>query len=1085
MGSGRSAIADEVRRLHGRGRHGEAARTLRDWLVTAPGDREARALLAASLLELGDAEEALRQLERLVAASPDDAELRRLQGDALFRLGRVEEASEALERAATIDRRPRVPGLDEGSAPGDALDGLDLDAALATAAGDLEDEPTQVHAHLPSPPGDAPGAPPPPAPAGAPPPIDARPPLEPPPVASAPAPSEPSPPRVSSPSLAPLDPPPSASTPAPSEPSPPRAAPPSAAPLGTSIADLVLDDTDVEAEVEARPLTEVEFEAPRPSRPSAVVAPPGSPGARPSLGASLDASASLVPLGAPSLPPGTPAPRRRGAPSLAAPAPPRRGRVGVIAAVALVVALAGAAGAWLWWGGPLTRPLSPAAAAAVEAARRNGTRDGFAAALAAAGDADALRGLHAALAAARLVELGEGDPGRVQASVAGAGDDREARIARAWLALGAGDPGPASALPVPEEPRWAGDLEVAILGARAALLRGDDADARRVLSAFPAAPRARALAARAVAAGGGPEAGLRALPAPSTPGLTLTRAELLAATPGGAEEAAGLARALVDGSRAARAERARAWRLLAADAVARGALGTAAEAVRAAWEAPPPAVPGFALGVAELALAAGVLDVAGKAAEAAEAAPDAARLRRLRFDLALAAGRLDDAAARLEEVPEAARGDGPWRLRAGRLALAEGRPREAQRLLEPLVEAPDPELGVEARLALARVAGALGLTEARAGLLAEAAGETPPHPDAVFLHVAARIEDGEPAAARAAAAAALEARPRAVRLEAALGLALLAEGQRTEAAARLEAAARERPSDVPVQVAWGRAARGVGRLDAAAEAFDAALAGRPGHPEALAGRIDVAIARREVDLLRSWRDAVGADALPPALAAWARGALAVLEGRGHEALADARAAADAHGTPELVATAARLAAQAGDHALAARLFREAIALRPTAEAHLGLALAEVRQGVLARAAALVAEAQRLAAAAGDAERVAIDLRLVRAWIQIQVGNAMDAETEARRAISLDADDGRAQYALARVFLARDEDALGVLERAVAGHHPPPEAHAHLALALGRGEAACLAATRARARAPGYEAARLRRVDCAGVPLNRR
>lgn len=92
----------QARALASRGRHGDAAQTLLDYLVLQPDDSEVRGQAAAHLLDAGEPHKALD----LLAAMPRpqrDARYFFLTGKALVRQGHVARGIQQLEEAAALD----------------------------------------------------------------------------------------------------------------------------------------------------------------------------------------------------------------------------------------------------------------------------------------------------------------------------------------------------------------------------------------------------------------------------------------------------------------------------------------------------------------------------------------------------------------------------------------------------------------------------------------------------------------------------------------------------------------------------------------------------------------------------------------------------------------------------------------------------------------------------------------------------------------------------------------------------------------------------------------------------------------------
>ena len=94
--------------LHRAGRVSDAVESYRAVLDVEPRQFDARRLLGAALLKLGDCEQSALELERALAISPRMAEVWTHRGQALARLGRHAPALACFQQAATL--APAAPG---------------------------------------------------------------------------------------------------------------------------------------------------------------------------------------------------------------------------------------------------------------------------------------------------------------------------------------------------------------------------------------------------------------------------------------------------------------------------------------------------------------------------------------------------------------------------------------------------------------------------------------------------------------------------------------------------------------------------------------------------------------------------------------------------------------------------------------------------------------------------------------------------------------------------------------------------------------------------------------------------------------
>lgn len=733
---------------------------------------------------------------------------------------------------------------------------------------------------------------------------------------------------------------------------------------------------------------------------------------------------------------------------------------------------------------------SAAEDARVAAARAgdSGLRTDLEAALATLGDPDdpELRALKARLLATLVLEhdADRAEEARAILSRLPVADrSADAAIASALLAVDQGDP--SAALQVLSGLTAEGEQISEAFRARAlataALGRWAQAEeaATRAAQARPSGPRHVALQARMRHRTDRSSEALTLLDGvpggAEHPGVRLARARILRERDGSAgraaEEAAAVLEALAE--RATPHQLAWAHLLRAESALEGGDAETALEEARAAAEHPPPGDETFARGLVRALLGAGA---AAEARAKLDALPpptvDPAGRARLTAEVALAVGDLDRAEQALPRAP-----DGPVkRLLEGRLAEARGRPDDARSAYEGAMGASG-AVGRRARVRLAALELRRGRARRALELLEPARAEAADDVELVSLLARAYLAEGRLEDAQAVLDAALERRPEASELLAARGALELRRGRAEEALATLRRVVEARPEDPDLQADLGRAARLAGETDAARAAFEAALERRADHPRALLGLARLALDQGELEAAERRLDAAAEAGAEDLEVARLRARLAVTRGAGAAGVDAVARLAEAHDHAELWTALGALQAQAEQDRDAARSFARAQRRdRRHPRALLGESLLEIRDGDLRGARRAIATAEREARRRGRTERLTPAIAVAKGRLELELGDFGEAIRLAERALERDDAYGPAHLLLASVAIARGDDGVEHLRRAVEGHTTPPEALGRLAIRLRPGtDEACQLAQRYLEVAPeGYDASDVRR-----------
>lgn len=204
----------------------------------------------------------------------------------------------------------------------------------------------------------------------------------------------------------------------------------------------------------------------------------------------------------------------------------------------------------------------------------------------------------------------------------------------------------------------------------------------------------------------------------------------------------------------------------------------------------------------------------------------------------------------------------------------------------------------------------------------------------------------------------------------------LKQGRLGEAVAMLAELYGRRPSE-GLALCLGGVLSDAGRWDEAARWFDEVLAANPAQPDALAGRVHVALAMGDADTA----EVLLAGAADGPELAWARAELLLVHGRAEEALLEAeRALAARPGSAEALATLAAARWELGEPDAAVDLLQEAVSADPydlALRARLATYLLEL--GRPRRAARMVAPAETLSPEGGAVDVLYEEAREAAIW----------------------------------------------------------------------------------------------------------
>ncbi len=592
--------------------------------------------------------------------------------------------------------------------------------------------------------------------------------------------------------------------------------------------------------------------------------------------------------------------------------------------------------------------------------------------------------------------------------------------------------------------------EASVIDLRAALLAGEveraEASARAAARAWPEGVRGRMWWGLLAALRGAASEALTALGTSAGkddhPGVRLVAAWVALKT-GRVEGARGGANAVLSGLReqASRWQRRWAALLLAEVDLAQGDRAGAHEALRQAEEigGPRSALAGVRLARGWLAL--GETKRAAEAIESLDAAMSLPGVAALRVRIALRAGRLGEARARLARVPEGAERD----LLRAKLSWREGRLKQAARRFERVLSArpADPE----ALLALARLALERGDPDAAEAWLQKLpSSRSVPVVDVVALRAEAKILQHRPGEALRLLDDAVRGRRRAPReLRRLRGKALRALGRGLEAVQVLSTLAREAPGDEAVQVELAEAAMDSGSWRLAREALQrAAEQGR--------GGLRTALSRARFALM-TWNTAEAGEALDRARSMGGSRSkryqelslrLKVLRGGGLDtARAIERAFQPRHRSPALWAALGWAYVHADDDASirrAQRAFARALRERPDhLDALLGMAWAQVLSDRPADASRYIGEADRVVKGTQAGAVAEARLEAARARIDYHREDYESAEARIDQALRKDERSSEAWWVRALVAddRGRGEEVVEALDRALEGRLPRP------------------------------------------------
>lgn len=205
----------------------------------------------------------------------------------------------------------------------------------------------------------------------------------------------------------------------------------------------------------------------------------------------------------------------------------------------------------------------------------------------------------------------------------------------------------------------------------------------------------------------------------------------------------------------------------------------------------------------------------------------------------------------------------------------------------------------------------------------------------------------------------------------------LARGRLDEAVAMLSDLYGRHPTE-GLALRLGSALACAGRWDEAEAWFDAVLAEDPDQPDAIAGRVHVALARGDRDTAELLLTGVDDD--DPALG-WARAELLLADGRAADAVQEAERALEARpGSSEALAAVAQARWELGDTDMAIDLFQDAVALdRYDLSLRARLAGYLLELGRPRRAARLLAPAALMSPEGGDVQDLYEEAQEAASW----------------------------------------------------------------------------------------------------------
>lgn len=635
------------------------------------------------------------------------------------------------------------------------------------------------------------------------------------------------------------------------------------------------------------------------------------------------------------------------------------------------------------------------------------------------------------------------------------GAGAEARVARALVAIGRGQPEQAltflSGLEATDvtlvEAFRARALALAALGQASEAL---DA-ARQAATLAPEAPRHAALLGSLALAAGDAAMALRSLgdATRATP-LRVVRAEVDLADGGDASIAAAdveavLAAPDVTGPERARASITRARLALAAGNTA-GALAdlATAEPMIPVWDEP------RRVSAAELLLA---MNEAARARALLDALPVASGNPRVRAELGVRASlALGDIPAAERAVGLAGTGPNIDFLRA-RIAEAGHRLDEARALYASA--AADPALLVAARTAEGAILYAQGSMPEASAALASALGGDPSDGRAVLLYTRASIAAGDRAGADRAVRAAMALHPERAEIVAASGLVALAGGHPDEAATALASAVAVMPTDLELALDLAVAQWRLGRLDEASTTLSTVLTASATNVRALTLSFELALERARFDEAQALVSRLGGAGASVPDVARRTAELAAARGLGRTAIDETERAANRIRDAGIWIALARLQIQAEDDRDARRTLTRARRYdRDHPVIDLLSAILDAHSGARASAGRSVEDAEREATRRGATPSLLAFARAVRGRTRFEASDMDEARRLGEEAVALDPLCAEAHLLLADVATVGSSDPIPSLRSAAAGTYPMPEALGRLAIRLRSGDDAC-------------------------------
>jgi len=697
----------------------------------------------------------------------------------------------------------------------------------------------------------------------------------------------------------------------------------------------------------------------------------------------------------------------------------------------------------------------------VAAATRQATDDGLWTSLRAAIDLDEEGGQslprRARLYATAALEHGEADAAPYAEEIAGLLDDEErttpdAVVARTYLALRRGDLERAN-LEVEQVRDTDLDGEGGFARAKVLLRRNQVEAARRSATQAQAlrstSPRYAALLAETLAMDGDVSGALQTLEATSesNPVVLLARADALLREDrfDDAHETLERVRTLEDTlSQRQRAEA----RLLGAHAlVGRGDASTAREWAQRAETEAPSGDEDFGMRLARVYL----LSSDGEAAKRAfEALPEQTEREAERAILAAEVYLASGDRERAREFVERAGDSNEVAYARGRIAESDGDWEAAVRAYSAAENIP--RFRMPARLRRARIRLQEGEPGEVVELLEELVGAHPAEPQLVSLLVDAHLElnraDRAGRVVRDAKAASDGTPAPEIRL--AEARVALQSGQARQAQQILEQLAEERPNDPALQVSLGEAARQSGNWDGAETAYRAAIEAGTSGPAAATGLALVALARGDLEAAVERVDAAVEAGLSGNRKRELEGRIAVLQGRGAEAVETLRPLARS-GDAQILADLGHAYLQAESLRNAGRFFLRAIREdEDNVDALLGMARMKAFQGYPTRGETYLDRADAAIEENDLGARYQAWALATRAYLEFQNGREPRAAELAREAIQKDEHCGEAHFVLGLVEQRRSH-----FVAAAEGVRPPPDAFAEIAISYpGNGEDRC-------------------------------